>query len=122
MPKVQNSAFLSNDNNCRSVISKKQGGGMNGEADVSSDSLRLVEGTSWPVSLRNDSISRIAPQSLTPKNDSTGAGGLRSPMMTLLLNSICQDSLLNALLIEFQGASANRKMKLQVLKLDPSQI
>lgn len=63
---------------------------MNGEADVSLDSLRLVEGTSWTVSLRKVFISRIAPQSLTPQNDSTSAGGLKAPMRTPLLNSICQ--------------------------------
>lgn len=92
---------------------------MNGEADVSSDSLPLVEGTSWSISLRKVSISRIAPQSLTPQNDSTSAGGLKAPMRTPLLNSICQ-TLLNNLFIESQGASANRKMKLQVLNLDLS--
>lgn len=94
---------------------------MNGEADVSSDSLCLVESTSWTVSLRNDSISGIAPQSLTPQSDSTGAGGLRSPHDKPSPELHWSDSPLNNLFIEFQGA-ANRKIKLQVLNLDLSQI
>ena len=88
---------------------------MKGEADVSSDPLHLADGTSRTLSLRY-LISRIAPQSLRPENDSAGNGPRRTPDPCPGLRlSHCP---LNALFIGFLWASANSKMKLQVLNLD----